>query len=176
MVVEKLSFLESAILNFFFQKKILFFFAWNLFKLGIVYGIPRMERNFDDYPDFQKNQGGYRIMRHTVPMYIIKSWWSPSSWNWGQLRINVTLITDGLFWVKRKGFFCTKQVSKLFAHHKSVKIIVVHTEETVRWQILYRHISSGQRNLMKNYHNKANTGRITKIELNFILDFFKQTR
>ena len=52
MVVEKLSFFESAILNFFFQKnkKI---FALNLFKLVIVYGIPRMGRNFDDYPGFQ---------------------------------------------------------------------------------------------------------------------------
>ena len=51
-VVEKLSFFESAILNFFFRKKN-FFFASIFFKLVIVYGIPRMGRNFDDYPGFQ---------------------------------------------------------------------------------------------------------------------------
>ena len=33
-------------------------------------------------------------------------------------------------------------------------------------------ISSGQRNLMKTYHNDANTSRITKIALKNILDFF----
>ena len=33
-------------------------------------------------------------------------------------------------------------------------------------------ISSGQRNLMKTYHNDANTSRITKIALKIFLDFF----
>ena len=28
-----------------------------------------MELNFYDYHDFKKNQGGYRIMRHTVQNY-----------------------------------------------------------------------------------------------------------
>ena len=46
-------------------------FASNLFKLVIVYGIPRMGRNFDDCPDFQKNQGvGCRIMRNTESIII----------------------------------------------------------------------------------------------------------
>ena len=54
MVVEKLSLFD---LEFFFSKKEKKF-ALNIFKLVIVYGIPRMGRNFDDCPDFQKNQGG----------------------------------------------------------------------------------------------------------------------
>ena len=33
-------------------------------------------------------------------------------------------------------------------------------------------ISSGQRNLMKTYHNDANTSGMTKIALKKILDFF----
>ena len=33
-------------------------------------------------------------------------------------------------------------------------------------------ISSGQRNLMKTYHNDANTSGITKIALKNFLDFF----
>ena len=33
-------------------------------------------------------------------------------------------------------------------------------------------ISSGQRNLMKTYHNDANSSKITKIALKKILDFF----
>ena len=37
-------------------------------------------------------------------------------------------------------------------------------------------ISSGQRNLMKTYHNEANTGGITKIALKNFLDFFRQRR
>ena len=53
MVVEKLSFFESAILNFFFQKKKIFFASF-LFKLVTIYGVPRIFRNFDDYPDFQQ--------------------------------------------------------------------------------------------------------------------------
>ena len=56
-VAEKLSFFESAILNFFFQKK-KFFFAFFLFKLVKIYGVPRIFRNFDDYPDFQKKARG----------------------------------------------------------------------------------------------------------------------
>jgi len=56
-VVEKLSFFESAILNFFFQKKN-FFFTSFLFKLVTIYGVPRIFQNFDDYPDFQKKSRG----------------------------------------------------------------------------------------------------------------------
>ena len=37
-------------------------------------------------------------------------------------------------------------------------------------------ISSGQQNLMKTYHNEANTGGITKIESKIFLEFFGQTR
>jgi hypothetical protein len=37
-------------------------------------------------------------------------------------------------------------------------------------------ISSGQRKLMKTYHNEGNTGKITKIALKFFLDFFGQSR
>ena len=37
-------------------------------------------------------------------------------------------------------------------------------------------ISSGQRNLMKTYHNEANTGGITKIALKIFLEFFGQSR
>ena len=37
-------------------------------------------------------------------------------------------------------------------------------------------ISSGQRNLMKTYHNEANTGGITKIALKKNLDSFGQIR
>jgi hypothetical protein len=37
-------------------------------------------------------------------------------------------------------------------------------------------ISSGQRNLMKTYHNEANSGGITKIALKFFLDIFGQSR
>jgi hypothetical protein len=33
-------------------------------------------------------------------------------------------------------------------------------------------ISSGQRNLMKTYHNEANTGGITKIASKNVLEFF----
>ena len=33
-------------------------------------------------------------------------------------------------------------------------------------------ISSGQRNLMKTYHNDADTSRITKIALKIFFDFF----
>ena len=37
-------------------------------------------------------------------------------------------------------------------------------------------ISSGQRNLMKTYHNNANTSGITKIALKKCLDFFDKDR
>ena len=37
-------------------------------------------------------------------------------------------------------------------------------------------ISSGQRNLMKTYHNEANTGGITKIASKKNLDSFRQMR
>ena len=37
-------------------------------------------------------------------------------------------------------------------------------------------ISSGQWNLMKTYHNEANTSGITKIALKFYFDFFRQSR
>ena len=37
-------------------------------------------------------------------------------------------------------------------------------------------ISSGQQNLMKTYHNEANTSRITKIALKIFLDFFEKSR
>ena len=37
-------------------------------------------------------------------------------------------------------------------------------------------ISSGQRNLMKTYHNEANTAGITKIGLKNFVDFFGHSR
>ena len=37
-------------------------------------------------------------------------------------------------------------------------------------------ISSGQQNLIKTYHNEANTGGITKIALKIFLDLFGQRR
>jgi hypothetical protein len=48
------------------------------------------------------------------------------------------------------------------------------------WSILtlampYVSISSGQWNLMKTYHNVANTGGITKIALKMFLDIFRQS-
>ena len=55
--VENFSFFESAILNFFFKKNN-FYFALFQSKLVIIYWIARIFQNFDDYPDFQKNQGG----------------------------------------------------------------------------------------------------------------------
>ena len=35
-----------------------FFFASFLFKLVTIYGVPRIFRNFDDYPDFQQKSRG----------------------------------------------------------------------------------------------------------------------
>ena len=56
VVVEKLSFFESAILKLFLSKR--FFFASFLFKSVTIYVIPRMGRKFDDYPDFQQKARG----------------------------------------------------------------------------------------------------------------------
>ena len=56
VVVEKLSFFESAILFVFFEKKN--FFVSFLSKLVTIYSIPRIFRNFDDYPDFQQKARG----------------------------------------------------------------------------------------------------------------------
>ena len=44
------------------------FFASFLLKLVTIYGVPRIFRNFDDYPDFQQKAraGGYKIMSNTV--------------------------------------------------------------------------------------------------------------
>ena len=36
------------------------------FTVVTIYGVPRMGRNFDDYPDFQQKAGEYKIIRHTV--------------------------------------------------------------------------------------------------------------
>ena len=47
--VEKLIFFESAILNFLLH---------SYSKLVINYGVPRIFRNFDDYPDFQQKSRG----------------------------------------------------------------------------------------------------------------------
>ena len=46
------------------------------------------------------------------------------------------------------------------------------TSTTSDWLIPHLSISSGQRNLMKTYHNDANTSGITKIALKIFLDFF----
>ena len=50
---EKLSFFESAILNFFFQKKY-FFFASSPWKLVTNYVLEWMGLNFDVFPSFQQ--------------------------------------------------------------------------------------------------------------------------
>ena len=49
--------------DFFFQQKKIASFSW---KQVNFYRIARIFPNFDDYSDFQKNQGVYRNMRHTV--------------------------------------------------------------------------------------------------------------
>ena len=46
-----MSFFLIGHFEFFFE--FFFSFASNQFKLVIVYGTPRMGRNFDDYPGFQ---------------------------------------------------------------------------------------------------------------------------
>ena len=51
--VEKLSFFESAILNFFFRKKN-FFFASFPWKSAQIYMVEWMGQNFDVFPGFQK--------------------------------------------------------------------------------------------------------------------------
>ena len=50
VVVEKLSFFLVGHFDF--------FFASSLFKSDIIYGIPRMGQNFDDYLDFQQKVRG----------------------------------------------------------------------------------------------------------------------
>ena len=57
VVVEKLSFFESAILNFFSQKKKKNFASF-LFILITNQWVPRMGQNFDNYPDFQQKARG----------------------------------------------------------------------------------------------------------------------
>ena len=51
---------EAKIIFFeiFFSKKINNIFASFLFKSVTIYVIPRMGRNFDDYPDFQQKARG----------------------------------------------------------------------------------------------------------------------
>jgi hypothetical protein len=71
VVVEKLSFFESAILSFFFFKKKLFFFASSLFKLVTTYGIPRMGQNFDYYLDFQQKARGIpEVFKNLLIIFI----------------------------------------------------------------------------------------------------------
>ena len=62
VVVEKRSFFESAILNF--------FFASFLIKLVTIYQKPMFFGNFDEYPDFQQKARGYKIMSHTVVLLL----------------------------------------------------------------------------------------------------------
>ena len=70
VLVEKLSFFESAILNFFFQKKKFFFFASFLFKLVNIHSIARIFQNFDDYPSFHKISGVSILLQHSVNHYV----------------------------------------------------------------------------------------------------------
>ena len=108
-VVEKLSFFESAILIFFFLKKN-FFFASFLFKLVTIYGVPRIFWNFDDYLDFQKNQGGYRLMKHTVgtlKMFEIEEC------AWAKI-FNQTKLRDASL-----NLLCKNTLSKIFFVHIS---------------------------------------------------------
>jgi hypothetical protein len=65
VVVEKLSFFESAILKKFCQKKY-FFLLHSYLSQSQINEVAWMGLNFYDDHDFQKNQGGYRIMKHTV--------------------------------------------------------------------------------------------------------------
>ena len=55
--------------------------------------------------------------------------------------------------------------SECFNHFNDASVIHSSIQATVS-------ISSGQRNLMKTYHNDANTSGITKIALKNFLDFF----
>jgi hypothetical protein len=57
MVVEKLSFFESAILKISLQKK------W---KLVNIYRIARIDQNFDDYPGFQQIPGMHILFQQSV--------------------------------------------------------------------------------------------------------------
>ena len=64
VVVEKLSFFESAIFILFKKKK-------NFCSILIqIYGVPMMVRNFGDYPDLQQKARGYKIMSHTVCTWV----------------------------------------------------------------------------------------------------------
>ena len=66
VVVEKLSFFESAILKFLC---IFFSFALFLSKLVKIYWIVRIFQNFDDYPGFQKISGMSILLQHSVRIY-----------------------------------------------------------------------------------------------------------
>ena len=71
------------------------------------------------------------------------------------IHISMTLVVRNQYWVH--------------------KIRMVWTKEEVSGGTVVS-ISSGQRNLMKTYHNEANTGGITKIALKNVLEFFAQSR
>jgi hypothetical protein len=59
--------------QFFWVAHFGFFFALSQSKLVNIYRIARIFQNFDDYSDFQKNQGVYRNMRHTVQQKLLKT-------------------------------------------------------------------------------------------------------
>ena len=66
-----------------------------------------------------------------------------------------------------------KFLSKMYAIFAKKTIELSTHKPPVMTQVS---ILSGQRNLMKTYHNEANTGGITKIALKILLDFFGQRR
>ena len=52
------------------------FFASSLFKSVTIYGVPRVGRNFDDYPDFQQ-KARYKILRHILVLSGQDVDWNP---------------------------------------------------------------------------------------------------
>jgi hypothetical protein len=69
-VVEKLSFFESSILNFFFQRN--FFFAHSYLKLSQINGYQGWDEILMIILISSKKLGGYKIMRNTVVFHLSK--------------------------------------------------------------------------------------------------------
>ena len=64
------------------------------------------------------------------------------------------------------------KLSSYREHSPITEFIKAHSAVSIAVTAPYVSISSGQWNLMKTYHNDANTSGITKITLKNFLDFF----
>ena len=73
---------------------------------------------------------------------------------------------------KHKSIFYSVEIKK---KQTQILLLVQRIGENLCWLAIVS-ISSGQLNLMKTYHNDANTSGITKIALKYFLDFFGQRR